>query len=172
MASDPLAEVHKFIDTMTAAKDQLQDHGETVTELARDYDEAEDAVEEKVQKGFLEDIENYTETLEKEAKQTSQRIGELAQATKTSHLVAINERAIEYFVDQEDQFDEMLPTFLDWLEKAFEHAVENGLDKLEEGTDAVSEVLDNLEEETEETFNTFGDTMDEIESDLEEFTEE
>ena len=79
---------------------------------------------------------------------------------------------IEYFVDQHDQFDEMLPIFLDWIEKAFEHAVENGLDKLEEGTDAVSEIVGNLEEEAEDTFSAFGDVMEEIGSDLEEFSEE
>jgi len=171
MASDPLAEVHKFIDTMNAAKDQLQDHGETVTELAKDYDEAEDTVEEKVQKGFLEDVDKYTDTLETESEQTAQKIGELAQTAKTSHLAKLLD-GIGYFEEQEDAFDEMLPQFLDWLEKAFEQMVENGMDKVEEGTDAVSGIVDDLEEEAEQTFSAFGDTMDELESDLEEFAEE
>jgi hypothetical protein len=171
MATDPLAEIHKYIDMMTATRDQLQDAGETVNNLSHEYEEAEHDVEDKVTKGFLDDVETFTHTLEDESKQTNTQVDEFAQAVASVQLTKVLD-SIHYFDEQEDVSTQQLTEFLDHVEKAFDNAVQNGLDKVGEGTHDVDELMGHLEEEVDQTFEAFSNEMQEIGHELEELEKE
>jgi len=168
MASDPAAQIHEWVDMMKSARDQLQESTEKATGINDDFDEAEDEVQDKVGKGFLGDVDEFTDTLEEESKQTNTQVEEFSHAIAGAHLTKILD-GIHYFDDQEDVSTQALDNFLDWVEQAFANAVENGLNKVEEGTEAADSLMGDLEEKVDTSFDGFGNTMDEIESDLEEF---
>jgi gas vesicle protein len=163
--ADPVAEVDKYIQTVTMTRDKLQDAGHKLSATHEQLEALESALEDKAG-AFVQELEEFsTDSLQQgwgaikdQIDEWTQHLGEVVNQTFTQGL--------SYLEEQENETSDLLSGMGHDLEQDFQELASQGFDLVEQGHEALEQEVGDLKELAEDAFKGLGDGIDAMESKL------
>ena len=154
MASDPVEELHNFMQTVAAVGERLQHASDQLEGEERAFDELEDQLEAHGE-GFHRDVREFSEHLSNEGEQALGELESLVQSVTDTWTAALAQ-GLQETEHEEHEVEQFARQVEDQLHGFFDELKEDGFELVRAGHEELVGSVHELESTTLEAFQTLG----------------
>jgi hypothetical protein len=160
MASDPVEEIHNYMQTVAAVGERLQQAGDQLEAEERAFDELEDQLEAHGE-GFYRDVREFNEHLSNEGGQALGELESLAQSVSDTWTAALAQ-GLQEVEGEQQEVEQFARQVADQLHASFNDLKEDGFELVRAGHEQLTGSVHELEGTTQEAFHTLGQGVAEM----------